>query len=118
MNILFGFMKNNRTHLENVQSGLLGFCKLGTMTKSNFGKWNLPRKVCIWIHHDLQTDTLKVFLEENIGVQSIHLNLSYIWSYDVSNRGSNQSALSDTSKKFEIPFRIAFKNCSKGFIKS
>ena len=83
-----------------------------------FCKWNWLRKVCKWIHHDLQTNTLGVFLEKNTGVQSIWLDESWIRRYDIMNRGSNKSANTNTSKKLEIPFRIVFENISNGFIMS
>ena len=72
----------------------------------------------MWIRRDLQTDTLGEFLEDNTGVQSIHLDQSRVMSYNATNRATNQSANTDTSKKLEIPFGIAFENCSNGFVKS
>ena len=53
---------------------------------------------------------------DNIGVQSISLDQSQIKRYDVTNRATNQSANTDTSKKIEIPFGIAFENYSNGFV--
>ena len=34
------------------------------------------------------------------------------------NMATNKSTNNDTSKKIEIPFGIAFENCSNGFVKS
>ena len=94
------------------------FCKLEQWLNNDFGKWIWPGKMCIWIRHVLQTDTLEVFSEENTGVQSIWLDQSWIRRYDIPNKGSNKSANTDTSKKLEIPFGIAFENWSNGFVKS
>ena len=117
MNMWFGFMMNNKAQIAISQSGPLGFCKLEQWLKSDFGKRKLPRKVCIQIRHELQTDTLGVFSVDNTGVQSIWLDQSWIRSNDVSNRATDQFAINDTSKKIEIPFGIAFENWSNGLVK-
>ena len=66
--------------------------------------------MCKRIRHNLKIDTLEVFLEENIGVQSIQSHQSRMLSYDITNRGTDQSANADTSKTLEIVFRIVFEN--------
>ena len=55
-------------------------------------------------------NTHEVFLDYNIVVQSIQSHLSWISSYDTSNRGTDQSTFIDTSKKLEIAFGTAFEN--------
>ena len=84
--------------------------------KINFCKWNWPGKVCKWICHDLKIGTLKLFLEENIVVQSIWSRQSLITINNIPNRGTDQFALLDTIKKLEIAFGIAFENWSNGFM--
>ena len=59
---------------------------------------------------------LEYFLDDNTRVQSIWLHQSRIRNYDVSNRGTKQSANVDTNKKMEIVFGIRFKNWTKGFV--
>ena len=102
--------------MVDVQSTLLRIVDWKQWQEINFCKHNRPGKVCIWIRHDLQTDTLGVFSEYNTGVQSIHLYQSRIRSYNATNRATNQSAHTDTSKKLEILFGIAFEKCSNGFV--
>ena len=72
--------------------------------------WNGPRKVCRQIRQNFKIGILKVFLEYNIVVQSIQSHLSHISSYNITNRGTDQSALTDTSKRLEIAFGIMFAN--------
>ena len=49
-------------------------------------------------------------------VQSIWSHLWYIQRYDTTNRGTDNSALLDTSKKLGIAFGIVFENWSNGFV--
>lgn len=58
----------------------------------------------------MKTDTIKVFLEEKIGAQSIQPRQSWISIYDITNRVTKQSTNVDTSKKIENAFGIAFEN--------
>ena len=83
-----------------IKVGYLEFADWKQGQKRNFWKWNWPRKVCKWIRHDLKTDTLELFLEENTMVQLIWSHLPQIWSYNVMNRDTNQSTNADTSKTF------------------
>lgn len=49
-------------------------------------------------------------------VQSIQSHLSQIARYNITNKGTNNSAPFDTSKKLEITFGITFENWSNRFI--
>ena len=58
----------------------------------------------------IMTGTLKIVLEKNTMVQSIQSHVSQISRYEMMNRGTNQYAFLDTSKKLQIAFGIAFEN--------
>ena len=109
MNMWFGFMMNNKAQIAISQSGPLGFCKLEQWLKSDFWKWNWPGKVCLQIHHEFKIYTLGEFSVENIGVQSIWLIQSQIWSYNITNRAINQSANNDTSKRWKLRLESSLK---------
>ena len=74
--------------------------------------------MCKQIHQGLKTDTLVVFLEEKIAIQSIQSRKSWISSYDIMNRGPKKSTNAHTSKKIEIAFGIMFENISNKFVKT
>ena len=65
--------------------------------------------MCIQIRQDLKIGTLKVFSKENIVVQSIQSHISWIWSYDVMNKGTDQSVFMTLVKLYKLHLELHLK---------